>query len=65
MQDKVDRDRFTRTPGEAHGMHKLTEAQVLEIRATTGVTQRALAARFGVSQSLISFIRNRKNWSHI
>lgn len=47
--------------GSANGNSKLTEADVLLIRSSseTGV---ALAARFGVSGSLISAIRSRKVW---
>jgi hypothetical protein len=67
MADKSDRDRFTRTPGERHGMHKLTDSQVIRIREELagGRVQREVAAEFGVSQSMISFIRNRRHWRHI
>ena len=54
--------------GSKHGMAKLTEDQVLEIRklyATGDYTQTALAKMFGVSQDLISRIVNRKIWVHI
>ena len=44
---------------------KLTEEQVLEIRAITGMTQRAMAARYGVTEDAISKIINRRNWRHI
>ena len=44
---------------------KLTEQDVLEIRAITGITQRAIADHYGVSEALIGYIRRRKIWQHI
>ena len=47
---------------------KLTEKIVLEIRAdwaTGKYTQKELAKKYSVSQSLISNIVNRKTWKHI
>lgn len=43
---------------------KLTEEQVLEIRAS-GETQYALADKYGLGQPTISKIRSRKAWKHI
>lgn len=51
----------TRVRGETHGRHKLTEAQVREIRTRTE-TQRVLAAEYGVSQQTISKIKTGKKW---
>ena len=53
-----------RVRGSANGSAKLTEAQVLEIRASSekGVT---LAERYGVSQSHISAVRKGKGWPHL
>lgn len=57
-----------RTPrGSSHGFSKLTERDVLSIRAAprnpgSGVR---LAAQYGVSASLICRIRLRKNWRHV
>ena len=50
--------------GSANGNSKLTEADVLAIRASreTGV---ALASRYGVTGALISAIRKRKVWPGI
>ena len=50
--------------GEKHGSAKLTEAQVLEIRASDA-TGPALAAKHGVSRSLVSGIRLHQRWKHI
>jgi len=54
--------------GSKHGMSKLTEDQVLEIRRlykTGDYYQKDLAKMFGIAQSLICFIVNRKIWNHI
>lgn len=51
------------TPGERQGGSKLTAVQVAEIRAARGrVTQRELAARYGVSCSTISHVQTGRNW---
>lgn len=64
VEDAVSRGRIR--IGQKHGRAKLTEADVLEIRAKAGaVLQRDLAERFGVSGGVISSIVNRKTWRHI
>ena len=50
--------------GEVHGMAKLTNVQVLEIRAAPKGSA-LLAKHFGVSYSMIKRIRNRQLWRHI
>jgi DNA-binding transcriptional regulator YiaG len=50
--------------GMSHGHHKLTDAQVHEIRALQ-MRQRDIASVFGVSQSVISEIRAKKAWRHL
>lgn len=50
--------------GSRHQNAKLTEAQVAAIRATHAPGT-AVAAKYGVSQSLISQLRNGKGWSHV
>ena len=53
-------------PGEKHGMAKLTEEMVREIRAiaSTGqCTQQELGEIFGVSQTAVSHIILRKTWA--
>jgi hypothetical protein len=52
-------------PGEKHPQCKLTENQVLEIRAYQGVTDKAIAQIYGISTVNINNIRNRKIWTHI
>ena len=52
--------------GEAHGQAKLREADIRIIRALVGqVSQRALAARFGVSDRTIRDIQRGKTWTHV
>lgn len=54
----------TQARGEDSAQAKLTEADVLEIRASA-LSQSALAARFGVCQSRISLIRSGRSWKHM
>jgi hypothetical protein len=54
-------DDEARARGEAHSNAKLTEEQVRGIRTSTA-TQRELARIHGVSQSAISYVRQRKTW---
>lgn len=52
--------------GERNFHAKLTEVQVLEIRALRGkVTQRELAARYGVKQSTIGHLQAGRSWKHL
>jgi hypothetical protein len=44
---------------------KLTPADVVAIRAISGMTQRAIAAQYDVSESLISLIRRGKHWADV
>lgn len=57
-----------RTPrGSAHGHSKITEQDVLAIRAEPKVmgSGRKLADQYGVSPTAICLIRSRKNWRHV
>lgn len=67
--DKVSRNRQSRVNGESHGNSKLTETQVLEIRekysTLDNCTQTALGIEYGVHNSTISDIINKKRWNHI
>ena len=58
------RERVPALRGSAHGEAKLTEEAVIEIRSSDakGID---LAAKFGVSPSLVSLVRKRKAWQHI
>lgn len=54
--------------GEEHGMAKLTEESVREMRALYASghwMQIELAEKYGVSQSRVSTIMSRKQWRHV
>lgn len=57
----------TSTPGEKHGMGKLTASDVLAIRAraASGESQTSIAKDFPVTQSNVSLIVRRRKWKHI
>lgn len=69
MQDCLEKGRWgdTALRGEEHPAHRLTEAQVLEIRAqgAAGARHRELARRYGVSRALISTIIRGEAWAHL
>ena len=60
--DRLRHGRIVR--GERSPSAKLTDEKVREIRASQK-TQRALAAEYGVSQSVIGVIRRRQAWRHV
>jgi hypothetical protein len=62
----VERGRHGRSslPGERNPAAKLTQEQVLDIRADRRSTAE-LAKVYGVSQSLMSMIKCRHVWKHI
>jgi hypothetical protein len=53
--------------GELKGTAKLTDEQVLEIRAklAQGISGRVLAAQYQVDPSTISAIKNARRWRHL
>lgn len=65
MRDKVDRGRQPR--GSGHGRAKLTEDDVRAIRRlrAMGLSQQAIAIRYGVSQANISAILLGTTWTHV
>lgn len=55
-------------PGTRHSRAKLTEvsaAELIQRYRRGGITQRALAAEYGVHQSIISEVINGKRWPHV
>lgn len=44
---------------------KLTKAEVVAIRTSIGVPQQKLGKQYGVSKTLISYIRAGKLWTHV
>ena len=65
MDDMKSRGRQARHYGNHNGSAKLTEQQVLEIRAIRGMTRKEIAKRYGVGLTTINHIINRKRWQHI
>ena len=63
MDDMNSRGRQAR--GTKINQAKLTEKDVLEIRAITGMYQKDIAKRYDVSPQTINYIINRKTWHHI
>lgn len=53
--------------GEQSSAARLTESQVLEIRRllSQGIPQRVVAARYGLSQSNVSSIYQRRTWRNV
>jgi len=64
VQDMERKARSYHPRGEAHGRAKLTESDVVAIRADTRAS-RAIAEDFGVSKLVIRHIKKRKLWSHV
>lgn len=68
-QNAADSARKARRPrGSRNPRAKLTEGQVLELRArhaTGRITQAQLAADYGISTALVSYIVTKKYWLHI
>lgn len=57
----------TSNRGSRHGMSKLVEDDVLQIRLLLkgGLTQKVVAEMFGVASSTVQSIKSGKNWSHL
>ena len=62
--DMCAKNRHTKPKGEINAAHKLTEADVREIRSSK-IGPSALARRFGVHVSTIHNVRSRQSWSHL
>lgn len=50
--------------GEKHGMSKLTEESVRDIRSVNCVAK-IMAKKYNVDTSLINYVRQRKIWAHV
>lgn len=66
-QNMQDRSSHGRTAmGEMNGQSKLTLSDISAIRKNdANVTNRQLAARYGVHESTIRKIKKRKKWAHV
>lgn len=65
MKDCINKGRTAK--GEKHGKSKLTNNQVKQIRqlAISGLSQRAIASQFSVSQPEIGCIIRNEIWQHL
>lgn len=64
--DKVAKGRHKIFQGTQHGMAKLTDDAVQEIRRLTGQERpRSVARRFGISSSNVWRIQTGKSWKHL
>ena len=71
MIDKVSKNRQSNGAshsstcrGELVGSSKLTESMVIDIRLDPR-PQTIIAVSYGITQSLVSYIKNRKIWRHL
>lgn len=66
-ENSADKIRLGNQPmGQAIPWSKLTEGDVKYIRSNAGkIAQSAMAEQFGVRQSQISRVINRKEWTHV
>jgi hypothetical protein len=62
--DMFQKGRAHRPRGAQHSQSKLTDAQVLAIRADMR-PQRAIAKEYGVSQPLIGMVKRGEIWRHV
>lgn len=71
LDNAQDRDRKGRKApvpkGEAHGLHKLTDHGVREIRAlrAAGVPFQRIADQFGVHERTVIKVVRNETWSHV
>ena len=68
LENHADKVRHgTSDKGEQNGRAKLTDSQVIEIRAlrASGAKERDLMKRFGVGRSVLQRVYHRKSWKHI
>lgn len=64
---KTERRTLRQVKGELHGMAKLTEPQVLEVRrqSSAGKSKAEISNAFGVCRATIRNIVNGNNWTHL
>lgn len=57
-------NRCSRNTGSAHGLSKLSEADIPAIRVDSR-SQEAIAADYGVSRRAIGMVKNGQTWAHV
>lgn len=67
MQDKERKNRGNHAKGTDNGASRLSEADVLRIRAmlAEGWTSRAIAKVYGIAPQTVGRIKRRETWIHI
>jgi DNA invertase Pin-like site-specific DNA recombinase len=55
---------MSKNQGSKNFKSKLVDSEVIDI-ITSDLSQRALAEKYSISQSLVSRIKRRKLWQHI
>ena len=67
QRDSIAKGRAKKAVGSAASKAKLTEEQVMEIRALaeSGVSQASLSRRYGVNRYSISALVHRRTWRHV
>ncbi len=68
VRDSMEKGRFNIKRGERHGMAKLTEDTVRQIRALYDagtMSNLAIAERLGVHRQRVTSIGTRKTWRHL
>lgn len=63
IADKKAKERQAK--GITHGSAKLTEQDVLDIRAIRGMSQRAIGRQYGIGQAQVKDIRQGRYWKHL
>ena len=65
VDDKIRKGRSNK--GQKHGNSKLKDEDIPEIRKMLdlGVSGAKLARKYNVSTTIISYIKNRKTWTHV
>src|SRR5215467_11529104 len=62
MDDMMKKGRSSDQRGARNANAKLTPKQVVEIRSAKG-SQESIARRYGITQSMVSKIKLRRNWA--
>ncbi len=68
MADKMTKNRHRVAKGSKHGIAKLSEEEVLEIKrllSETSLSQKEIAEMFGTIQQNVSAIKLKKTWNHL